>query len=81
MGLVTLIECHDEGELCLIRSLLTGNDIDFFVQNDHFGSLYPGPLIPFNTRVVLVPEEELGRAQVLLSQLEEPSSSDWDTAG
>ena len=81
MGLVKLIECHDEGELCLIRSLLAGNDIDFFVQNDHFGSLYPGLSIPFNTRVVLVPEEELGRAQVLLSRLEEPSSLDEDTAG
>lgn len=74
-----LIECHDEGELCLIKSLLTANDIDFFVQNDHFGSLYPGPSMSFNARVVMVPEGELGRAQVLLSRLEEPSG--WDTAG
>ena len=79
MALEKLFECHDEGQLSVIKSLLEGNDIHFFVQNEHFGSLYPGPSMPFNSRIIMVPEEELERAQTLLSRLNEPQQ--WDEAG
>ena len=69
MGLVKLLELHDEGQLALLKSLLDGNGIVYFVQNEHFGSLYPGSASPLNARVVMVPESELGRAETLLGQL------------
>jgi hypothetical protein len=69
MGMVKLAELHDEGQLALLKSLLDGNGILYFIQNEHFGSLYPGSASPLNTRVVMVPEAELGRAGTLLARL------------
>ncbi|MEW6543260.1 MAG: DUF2007 domain-containing protein [Nitrospirota bacterium] len=67
--MVKLIEPRDEGELALIKSLLDGNGIQFFVQNEHFGSLYPGLPLPFNRRVVMVHEADLDRAETLMGNL------------
>jgi hypothetical protein len=72
MGMVKLRESHDEGELALIKSLLEGNDIHYFIQNEHFGSLYPGAAFSFNTRVLMVEESDVDRAQTLLSELDKP---------
>lgn len=72
MDLVRLIEPQDEGELALIKSLLDGNGIRYFVKNEHFGSLYPGLSLPFNRREVMVHESELGRAGTLLGRLMSP---------
>jgi hypothetical protein len=69
MAMVKLIEPYDEGDLALIKSLLEGSDIPYFVQNEHFGSLYPGLALPFNARVVMVDESDLGRAETLLEEL------------
>lgn len=71
MGLVKLVEPYDEGQLALIKSLLDGNGIVYFVQNEHFGSLYPGVALPFNTRVVMVDESDVERAETLLGGLTE----------
>lgn len=65
--MVKLIEPHSEGELAVIKSLLEGNGIRYYVQNEFFGGLYPGFPLPFNRRVVMVEENELERAEVLLS--------------
>ncbi|RMH07994.1 MAG: DUF2007 domain-containing protein [Nitrospirae bacterium] len=73
--LAKLRECHDEGELCIIKSLLDGNNIEYWIQNEYFGSLYPGISIPFNTRIIWVPEDELVRAQTLLSRFERTDHS------
>lgn len=67
--MITLIEPTDEGELALIKSLLDGNDIRYFVQNEHFGGLYPGLSLPFNRRVVMVEEQDYDRAGLLMSEL------------
>jgi hypothetical protein len=69
MAIVKLIEPQDEGELALIKSLLDGNNIQYFVHNEHFGSLYPGLSLPFNRRIVMVDESDLGRAGTLLGKL------------
>lgn len=69
MELVKLVELHDEGQLALLKSLLDGNGIVYFVRNEYFGSLYPGSASPLNARVVMVPASELGRAETLLGQL------------
>ena len=76
MAIVKLIEARDEGELVLIKSLLDGNDIRYFVQNEHFGSLYPGLALPFNQRVVMVHESDLGRAGTLIGRLAEADSEE-----
>jgi hypothetical protein len=70
MSMVKLLEVHDEGQLAFVKSLLDGNGIAYFVQNEYFGSLYPGSASPLNARIVMVPEPELGRAETLLQQLE-----------
>lgn len=69
-----VIEPSDEGELALIKSLLDGNGIRYVVQNEHFGSLYPGLSLPFNRRVVLVEEDESERAGMLLRGLRIPEA-------
>jgi len=48
MTFTKIYECHDEGEISFIKSLLEGSGITFVVENEHFGSLYPGVSIPFN---------------------------------
>jgi len=67
--MVRLIEPRDEGELALIKSLLDGNGIPYFVKNEHFGSLYPGFPLPFNRREVMVHESDLVRASALCGNL------------
>jgi hypothetical protein len=76
MAIVTLIEPQDEGELALVKSLLDGNNIRYFVQNEHFGSLYPGLSLPFNRRVVMVDESDLDRAGILLGKLTTDEGTD-----
>jgi hypothetical protein len=57
---------RDENELMLLTSLLEGNGIEFFVQNEYFGGLYPGlNIFPFNERVILVAEADFDRASLL----------------
>ena len=61
-----LLAPRDENELILITSLLKGDGIDFFVQNEYFGGLYPGlNILPFNERVILVAEADFDRASLL----------------
>lgn len=67
--MLPLIEPLDEGELALITSLLDGNGIRHFVQNEHFGGLYPGLSLPFNRRLVMVDEQEYERAGLLMREL------------
>ena len=61
-----LLAPHDENELMLLTSLLEGNGIEFLVQNEYFGGLYPGlNIFPFNERVILVAEADFDRASLL----------------
>ena len=61
-----LLAPHDENELMLLTSLLEGNGIEFLVQNEYFGGLYPGlNIFPFNERVILVSEADFDRASLL----------------
>jgi len=65
--MVKLIEPLDQGELAFIKSLLDANGIRYFVQNEHFGSLYPG--LPSVASVVMVGEADLKRAGKLIRRL------------
>ena len=57
--MVKLIEPLDQGELAFVKSLLDANGIRYFVQNEHFGSLYPG--LP-SVASVVVDEADVKRA-------------------
>ena len=57
---VELYSPESEVEGLLLRSVLDGAGIHYFVKNDTFAGLVPGPLIAqCNRRIFLVPEEEL----------------------
>ncbi|MDX1410688.1 MAG: DUF2007 domain-containing protein [Nitrospirales bacterium] len=71
MTFTKIYEGHDEGEISIIKSLLDANEITFVVENENFGSLYPGGSIPFNARNIFVPEEDVDRVRILLSRLHE----------
>lgn len=51
-----------------MKSLLEANNIPYFVQNEHFGSLYPGIAVSFNTRIIMVNESDTTRAKTLLKE-------------
>jgi putative signal transducing protein len=74
-----LLEPQDQGELAFIRSLLDANHIHYFVQNEHFGSLYPG--LPFVSCAVMVHDADARRAerliQVLLKNRLDRSDEEW----
>lgn len=74
MAMVKLIEPQNMGELALIKSLLDGNGIAYFVQNEHLGSLLPG--VPFVASVVMVEDWDLDRAGTLLGRLGPPPCVD-----
>ncbi len=63
---VKLMELQNPGELAFVKSLLDGNDMDYYVQNEHFGALYNIPVLP---SAIMVDEWDLARAQILLSLL------------
>ena len=58
----------NEVELALIKSILEGEDIHFFVHNDHFGSLEIGPQIElYNVKTIMVQEDQHERAKDILT--------------
>src|SRR5438445_10423020 len=62
-NMTKLLAPRDENELMLITSLLEGDGINFLVQNEHFGGLYPAlNIFRFNERLALVAEPDFGRA-------------------
>ena len=59
---------QNEAELAVIKSLLDGERIDYFVQNDHFGSLEVGPCIPlYNLKTIMVVEDQFDEAAAVIS--------------
>ena len=63
-----LYKPENELELSLIKSLFESEGIQYFVHNDHFGSLKIGPQIDlFNAKMLMVPEEQYAKANELLT--------------
>ncbi|MGH8119883.1 MAG: DUF2007 domain-containing protein [Gammaproteobacteria bacterium] len=68
MSLVPLMDVESEPERLVIVAMLEAHDIPCFVHNDGFGGLYPGLQINlYNTRRIMVPEEDLDDAHELLA--------------
>lgn len=64
--MIKLFSPANEAELALIRGLLDAEGIPYFVQNDHFGSLWAGPWVDFNAKTVFVPEAYADQASRLV---------------
>ena len=59
---------QNEAELAVIRSILEGEKIHFFVHNDHFGTMRTGPPIDlFNAKAIMVSEKHFERASEIIS--------------
>ena len=60
-----------EAELAVIRSILEGEKIHFFIHNDHFGTMRTGPPIElFNAKTIMVSEEDFERACEIISDFQ-----------
>jgi hypothetical protein len=57
-----------EVELRLLMALLEAEGIPCFIRNEHFGSLYPGPvhLEGINARTLMVPAAHASAARALI---------------
>lgn len=74
--MIKLYSPQTEVDLALIRSVLEGEGISFFVHNDHFGSLRIGPSIPlYNEKTIMVNENDFIRASELISDYYKNTSS------
>ena len=66
--MIKLYSPRDLVELALIESILEGDNISYFIHNDHFGSLEVGPQIDiYNKKTIMVNEEDEERAKELIS--------------
>lgn len=65
--MINLHSPKDEVELALIRSILDGEGIRYFVHNENYGAMLIGPRIDLlNARTIRVEEEDRDRAKELV---------------
>lgn len=58
---------ENAAELALLRSIFDAHGINYFVHNDHFGSLEVGFKVDlYNAKTIMVPEEEYNEAKEVL---------------
>lgn len=58
---------ENDAELALIKSILDGENIHYFVHNDHFGSLKVGPKIDlFNSKTIMVSDHQYDLAHDII---------------
>ncbi len=73
MSLVAVAWPQSESDLSVMLCTLEAHGIKPFVQGAGFGSLFPGPQIPFyNARRIMVPSEDAGKARQALSIFTRP---------
>lgn len=70
--MIKIFSPDNEIELALLRGLLDGSQIPYFVHNDHFGTMRTGPRIKLlNQKTIMVPPAfEQPARQVLADFLE-----------
>ncbi len=67
---------ESESELAVIRSLLDAEKVDYFIHNDHFGSLEIGPRIDlYNVKTIMVADDQYAWAVKVLSSFVETRRS------
>ena len=71
---------NNDSELALIKSILDGEGIQYFVHNDHFGTLKVGPRIELlNAKTIMVAEKHYevskGIIDDFLKNIQEPAEN------
>lgn len=57
----------DESELVFLRSMFEASGMPYYVQNEHFGSMYTGAFMSsLNAKTIMVPEEIFDDAKDLI---------------
>ncbi|MBN1867058.1 DUF2007 domain-containing protein [Candidatus Sumerlaeota bacterium] len=75
--MIEICSPRDEAELAVMKAVLDGEGIRYFVRNDHFGTLMVGPRIEgYNAKAVLVDESDRDRARELLAEFLRPKEDD-----
>ena len=65
-----IFDPQNEAELAVVKSLFEAEGIQYFVQNDNFGSILVGPQISnYNVKTILVPGEYADRARDIVAEL------------
>ena len=65
--MIKLYSPKNDAELALIRSILDGEGIQYFVHNDHFGTLKVGPKIElFNAKTIMVSVDQFEIAKEII---------------
>ena len=60
----------DESDLVFIKSLFEAEGIPFYIQNEHFGSLYSGFFInDVNAKSIMVPDEYFDEAKGIIEDI------------
>jgi hypothetical protein len=68
LKMINIYSPENEVELIFLKSILDGENITYYVQNDHFGSLKIGPRIDlFNAKNIFVHENDFDRAKELVA--------------
>lgn len=76
MALVRVLSPDTEPELVTAVALLEAHDIPCFVHGAGLGSLWPGAQVPgYNTRTIMVPEENVADALELLRDFQTPPTT------
>jgi hypothetical protein len=78
--MIKLYSPGDAAELALLESILEGEDIPYFIHNDHFGSLEIGPQVDiYNKKTIMIDEENEERAKELLADFIKTTKEDTST--
>ncbi len=57
----------DESELVFLRSMLEASGMPYYVQNEHFGSMYSGSFMSsLNAKTIMVPDDIFDDAKDLI---------------
>ena len=71
---------QNEVELSFIKSILDGENIPYFVHNDHYGSLKIGPRIDLlNVKTIMIGEGYFDRAKDLIEDFLRNTQPDSQT--
>ena len=68
---------QNDSELAIIRSIFDGEGLNYYIRNDHFGSLKVGPKIDLlNAKMIQVHDEQFELASELISEFLKNSRKD-----
>jgi Putative prokaryotic signal transducing protein len=70
LEMIKIYSPNDEFELSMIRGVFDTECINYFIHNDHFGSMRVGPQIDLlNKKTIMVTPEDADRAREIITNL------------